>query len=181
MVTFDTTWKTQLLRTLLVVAGIAGVTSAFAQDKHIDVSVESSGGANKLVFLNSECPDRRTQKGCVLAERGSAPVISWRLDRESAGEWELVSLQFSPDGAHWGDPGHPLADCTVEAFRLSESDRASGMASSAQIPGQGEMLMIRDRNINVCLTHYLLTAQHRGSGEKIDSDPVIDNRGGALP
>ena len=57
----------------------------FAQDKHIDVSVVRVGDIYKMQFANSVCPERRNQKGCVLASHGSSPNISWELDEDSSG------------------------------------------------------------------------------------------------
>lgn len=135
-----------------------------AQDKHINVGVQ--GG--KLVFLNSECPHRPQDMGCVLAEQGTSPVISWQLGGPGSEDWVFVGLDFSPV---------PLQPCTVEDFALSEADRQSGTASSAQIVASGKRLQIRDRNRNECITQYTLTAQS-SDGTEIDSDPVIENRGG---
>jgi hypothetical protein len=151
---------------------------SMAQDKHIDVTVRQEGAVHKLVFLNSECPDRAGEMGCVMADHGNSPNISWQLDDAGSADWILSRLQFSPDGSNWGDPSHPLTNCTVEDFRLTESDRSTGLASSAQIVSNGRMLKIRDGNRNVCVTHYRLYAMPRAGGMEIDSDPVIDNRGG---
>jgi hypothetical protein len=129
-------------------------------------------------FANSECPEKPNMKGCVLASHGNSPMISWELDSDSNREWELTRLLFSPDGVHWGDSSYPLADCTMEDFNLSAADQQSGEASSAQVMANGRRLKIKDGNYNQCTTHYLLVARSRSSGEEIDSDPVIDNRGG---
>ena len=149
-----------------------------AQDKHIDVTVETTGGVSKLVFTNSECPDRPNELGCIQPEFGSSPNLSWELDRESAEEWMLSSLRFSPDGVNWGDPQHPLADCTVQDFGLDPADRVSGWASTARPTANGQKMMIKNKNQNRCQTHYILSARHRDRDEVIDSDPVIDNTGG---
>jgi hypothetical protein len=149
-----------------------------AEDKHVDVTVRQEGGVNKLVFLNSECPDRPNESGCVTADRGNSPNISWQLDSSAAGAWVFSRLQFSPDGVHWGDPSHPLKDCTVSDFGLDEASRGTGHVSSAQILGNGRMLQIHDANRDTCTTHYRLYAAPAGGGMEIDSDPIIDNRGG---
>lgn len=135
-----------------------------AQDKHIDVSVQG----NKLVFLNSECPERPGELGCVTAEYGSSPMISWQLTGAGTEDWTFGGLRFAPT---------PLQDCTVEDFSLSESDRQNGNASTAQIVANGKRLQIRDRNRNQCVTQYTLSAVS-SDGRRIDSDPVIENRGG---
>lgn len=163
---------------LTLLALLAPWATALAQDKHIDVSVQQQGAGYKLVFLNSECPDRPQEKGCVEAAPGSSPNISWELDDASSGAWVFSRLQFSPDGAHWGDPGHPLADCTMEDFNLAPGDRVSGEASTAKPIANGKRLMIKDDNANACRTHYRLYAKPLGGGAEIDSDPIIDNRGG---
>lgn len=149
-----------------------------AQDKHIDVAVQDQGGRAKLVFLNSECPDQPAQNGCIQAAHGSSPNLSWELDAASADQWQFTRLQFSADGVHWGDAGYPLADCTVDDFGLTEADRQSGDASSARVVANGKRVQVHDANRNVCQTHYRLYAAPRDGGPEIDSDPVIDNRGG---
>ena len=143
---------------------------AQAQDKHIDVSIVNG----KLVFLNSECPGNPTN-GCVLAERGTAPVISWELKGDGDAGWTFAGLQFSSDGVNWGSD--PLQDCTMEDFGLSEADRQSGNASTAQVVANGKRLQIKDLNRNECITHYKLSARS-ANGDYADSDPVIENRGG---
>jgi hypothetical protein len=155
---------------------------AYAQNPHIDVTIIQSGGNDKLDFINSACSDRPGEKGCVLMSRGSKNWISWELDRNSTGEgWVLTRLDFSPDGVHWGDPGYPLSGCTVSAFRLTEQDRITGHASTAQVLGNGKRMRIWDENDNdpqtPCITHYRLTAENINTGNITDSDPVIDNRG----
>jgi hypothetical protein len=152
---------------------------AMAQDKHIDVAVQERAGGFKLVFLNSECPDRPSEKGCIEAAHGSSPNISWELDDASNATWQLNRLQFSPDGVHWGDPGHPLADCTVKDFNLTPAEQVSGHASIARSIANGKRLMIKDDNTTQCRTHYRLFAVPAGGGTEIDSDPIIDNRGGS--
>lgn len=164
--------KGAALLALIVAAPLA------AQDKHIDVSVEPNGSGYKLRFLNSECSDRPSEMGCIMAEHGTSPNISWRISGAGAGQWVFTRLQFSADGYSWGDPSRPLAECTVEDFALSENDRYSGNASTAQVTANGAMLMIRDRNRNECRTHYRIYAMPVGGGMEIDSDPIIDNRGG---
>jgi hypothetical protein len=156
----------------LAIAGLAASVQAQAQsqDKHIDVSVQNG----KLIFLNSECPGN-PEPGCVLAEHGSSPVISWELKDSAGTGWQFAGLQFSPDGVSWGTS--PLQDCTVSDFGLSEADRQSGNASTAQIVANGQRLQIKDHNRSECVTHYKLSARS-ASGEHADSDPIIDNRGG---
>ena len=167
------------LRSLLVLCILlASAMPTLAQDKHIDVSVRAEGAGFKLTFLNSECPDRPSENGCVQAAHGSSPNISWELDQESAQDWEFTRLQFSGDGVRWGDSGSPLPDCTMEDFDLAPGDRQSGNASTARVVANGKRLQIHDRNLNLCLTHYRLYAAPRGGGAEIDSDPVVDNRGG---
>jgi hypothetical protein len=158
--------------TILIYCG-----SALAQDKHIDVSVVPSGGAFKLVFNNSECADSPSEKGCVFADRGTQPVISWELTGNLAGQWNFTRLQMSPDGIHWGEAGYPLNDCTVDDFNLTEADRVSGAASSAQVVANGQRVQIRDNNRNVCETYYRLYAAPVNGGGEIDSDPRIRNGG----
>lgn len=158
--------KEKLTRTISVILllGLAVSESLLAQDKHIDVSVNG----NKLVFQNSECPDRPQEMGCVTAEYGSSPVISWELTGPGSEQWSFSGLRFGPT---------PLQECTVNGFGLSDADRQSGAASTAQIVANGKRLQIRDRNTSECITHYTLSAVS-GDGRQIDSDPVIDNRGG---
>lgn len=151
---------------------------ALAQDPHIDVVVEEQDGGFKLVFENSACEDRPDEKGCVEAKRGSAPIISWALKDGSREAWMFTRLQFSPDGVHWGDPAHPLQDCTMEDFKLAPEDAQSGAASTARVIADGARLQIKDDNRNLCRTHYRLFAAPRNGGAEIDSDPIIDNRGG---
>ena len=168
----------KIIDSLIMAIALLGSGLALAQDKHIDVSVVPVGDGHKMQFTNSECPQKPNQKGCILALHGSSPNISWELDRDSNSDWVFTGLQLSPDGVHWGDPAYPLEDCTMEDFSLNPADRQSGEASSAQIVANGRRLKIRDRNINPCVTHYLLTAESTSSGEEIDSDPIIENRGG---
>lgn len=148
----------------MLLLGILVCNVAGAQDKHIDVTVNG----NKLLFLNSECPERPSDMGCVMAERGSSPVISWELTGQSSEGWRFSRLEFSPV---------PLQDCTLDDFALTEADRQTGAASTAQVVADGRRLQIRDRNRNVCITQYTLYAVSEG-GMEIDSDPIIDNRGG---
>ena len=150
--------------TVMLLIGLALGDSLMAQDKHIDVSVNG----NKLVFLNSECPDRAHEMGCVMAEYGSSPVISWELTGPGSEQWSFSGLQFAPI---------PLQGCTVTDFGLSDSDRQTGNASTAQIVANGKRLQIRDRNTSECITQYTLSAVST-DGQRIDSDPIIDNRGG---
>jgi hypothetical protein len=151
--------------------------NALAQNKHIDVSVQQSSGAFKLVFNNSECPDHPSEKGCVFAERGTQPVISWELTGTLADQWHFTRLQFSPDGSHWGESAHPLTNCTVEDFDLTDADRISGAASTAQVIANGRKLQIRNSNQNECETYYRLYAAPVSGGAEIDSDPRIKNGG----
>jgi hypothetical protein len=162
--------RTRTISLPLIVLLLAVGGQAQAQDKHIDVTIQNG----KLVFLNSECPGN-PEPGCVLAEAGSSPVISWQLKDDAGMDWQFAGLQFSPDGASWGSA--PLQDCTVADFGLSEADRQSGSASTAQIVANGKRLQIRDLNRNTCITHYKLSARS-GNGDHADSDPIIDNRGG---
>lgn len=160
--------KTTLLGWVLLALAVCG--QAQAQDKHIDVTVQNS----KLTFLNSLCPGNG-QPGCVQAEHGSSPVISWELKGSSDADWQFAGLQFSPDGVNWGTS--PLQDCTVSDFGLTEADRQSGNASTAQILANGKRLQIKDYNRSECITHYKLSARSSNGGFA-DSDPIIDNRGG---
>ena len=148
------------MATLLVFA----FGSAQAADKHINVTVSG----NKLVFQNSECPDRPSEMGCITAEYGNSPMISWELTGPGSEQWQFSGLGFGPT---------PLQDCTVADFGLSEDDRRTGQASSAQIVANGKRVQIRDHNRNQCITQYTLRAVSSG-GMEIDSDPIIDNRGG---
>lgn len=149
---------------VLLLFGLAFSHVLSAQDKHIDVSVNG----NKLVFLNSECPQRPNDMGCVMAEHGTSPMISWELSGTGSEQWSFSGLRFSPV---------PLQDCTVVDFGLSEGDRQSGVASTAQIVSNGKRLQIRDRNTAECITQYTLSAIS-ADGRQADSDPIIDNRGG---
>ena len=161
-----------------LIFAITGPIQALAEDKHIDLGVRQTTEGYKLFFDNSECPGRPFELGCVKAAHGNSPNISWELDRASRGEWKLVALQFSPDGNNWGAPGVPLNDCTMEDFNLPPADKASGYASTAQVIANGQKMMIKDHNKNQCITHYLVHAENRSTGEKISSHPIIDNRGG---
>ena len=164
-------------RVALAIAVLICCGSVLAQDKHIDVSVVQSGDAFKLVFNNSECPDSPSEKGCVFADKGTQPVISWELTGDLARQWNFTRLQMSPDGIHWGEAGYPLKDCTVDDFNLTPADRASGAASSAQVVANGQRVQIRDNNQNVCETHYRLYAAPVNGGGEIDSDPMVRNGG----
>lgn len=163
----------QVLIRAAAVLAVLVAGQALAQDKHVDVSVQDMGGQHKLVFSGSLCPSN-PEPGCIMVERGNSPMLSWALTGAAAMEWQFVGMQFSPDGVSWG--GVPLADCTMEDFALSESDRYDGQASTAQIVAGGKRIQIRDHNRNVCVTHYKLTARSN-SGEVIDSDPIVDNKG----
>lgn len=149
---------------LPVVPGLLAVSDALsAQDKHIDVSVSG----NKPVILNSECSDRPNENGCILAGRGTSPMISWELTGLGSEQWSFSDLPFNL---------LPLQDCTVADFGLSQSDRQSGVASTAQIVANGKRLQIRDHSQNQSITQYTLSAVS-ADGMRIDSDPVIDYRG----
>jgi hypothetical protein len=154
--------RTILALTLLLMLFACDVL--LAGDKHIDVTVSG----NKLRFLNSECPERPGEFGCVMAEHGDSPMISWELTGAGSEQWRFSGLRFNPA---------PLQNCTVEDFGLSEADRQSGTASTAQIVANGKRLQILDHNRNQCITQYTLSAVS-SDGTYIDSDPVIDNRGG---
>lgn len=171
--------RTTSLGWVLLALAVCG--QAQAQDRHIDVTVQKQGDVYKLVFLNSECPERPNDRGCIEAGHGSSPNISWELDGDSSREWSFVRLLFSPDGAHWGDPGHPLQDCTMNDFRLAPDDRQTGLASTARVVADGKRTQIKDDNVNVCETHYRLVAARRDGSGEIDSDPLIVNRGGGNP
>jgi len=168
--------RTTFLGWALLALAVYG--QAQAEDKHIDVIVQEQDGVSKLVFLNSACPERPNEHGCIQADHRSSPVISWGLDQASSGEWSFLRLQFSPDGVPWGDPGHPLQDCTMEDFNLAPDDAQSGLASTARVIADGKRMQIKDDNVNVCTTHYKLVAARRDGGGEIDSDPIIDNKGG---
>jgi hypothetical protein len=162
---------------LIVMLFSCGSFPLLAQDKHIDLTIYSNGSTFKMGFSNSECPEKPRDLGCIEAEGGNSPIISWELDAESSKDWELTRLQFSPDGNSWGRSGHPLQDCTVEDFKLSSADSNSGNASSANVVANGRRLQIHDLNYNQCRTHYKLFARPRAGGAEINSDPVIDNKG----
>lgn len=151
---------------------------SFAQNPHIDLTIVENGGVAKMEFDNSACPDRPNQKGCVLVDRGNRSWISWEIDSASwqAG-WRITVLRFSPDGTHWGDPAHPLADCTVFDFALTEADRLSGEASTATVTANGKRMRIWDENNNACETWYRLFAENISTGQTANSDPIIRNRG----
>jgi hypothetical protein len=65
----------------------------------------------------------------------------------------------------------------MDDFRLSDTDRNSGNASSASVVANGRRLQVHDLNNNACTTHYKLFARPRAGGAEINSDPVIKNRG----
>lgn len=156
--------RSRIILTGVLLLGLSICSVTLAEDKHIEVTVNG----NKLVFLNSECPDHPSDMGCIMAEYGSSPVISWQLTGAGSEGWRFSSLEFSPV---------PLQDCTMDDFELTDADRQSGNASTAQVVADGRRLQIRDRNRNQCITQYTLTAVSDG-GMEIDSDPIIDNRGG---
>jgi hypothetical protein len=164
---FENKLRIRTIWLILLVFLLGSSGTLLAQDKHINVAVQG----NKLVFLNSQCSDRPGEMGCVTAEYGSSPMISWELTGDGAEEWAFSGLRFNPT---------PLQDCTVSDFDLSEADRQSGNASTAQMVANGKRLQIRDRNRNECITQYTLSAVS-GDGRQIDSDPVIVNRGGGGP
>ena len=166
-----------LFRTcILCLAGFPVVVSA--QNVHIDLTFIEVDGKAKMDFVNSACPSRPNEKGCVLMVRGNRDFISWEIDQNSwqAG-WRLTSVHFSPDGTHWGAPAYPLADCTVFDFALTAADRLSGQASTAQVRANGKRMRIWDENNNACETWYRLHAENIMTGEQADSDPRIENRG----
>ncbi len=150
-----------------------------AADKHIDLKIYNNGSTDKIEFTNDECPVD-PHPGCIeVTVADSSPNISWKLDDADNQNWELTRLQFSPDGLNWGDPGYPLKDCTMENFDLSEDDRDTGHASSAQVLAHGKRIQIQDRHHRTgvdCDTHYKLFAQPRAGGDEINSDPVIRDR-----
>jgi hypothetical protein len=156
--------RVRTIPALLTLWALVASGVLLAADKHIDVTVSG----NKLIFLNSECPERPGELGCVMAEQGNSPMISWELTGMGSDQWQFSGLRFNPA---------PLQNCTVEDFDLSEADRQSGTASTAQIVANGKRLQIRDHNRNECITQYTLTAVS-SDGRFIDSDPIIDNRGG---
>ena len=125
--------KIRLNMPLILLLLISSPFTLFAQDKHVDLTVYHNGTAYKMGFSNSECPESPQDKGCIDVEHGNSPMISWELDATSDQEWELTRLQFSPDGQHWGDASYPLQGCTVDDFRLSDTDRDTGDASSANV------------------------------------------------
>lgn len=163
-----------LMGTLLL---LSSPFALYAQNKHINLTVYHDGTKYKMGFKDSHCPGRPQNKGCIQANKGSSPMISWELDSVSNQKWQLTRLQFSPNGQSWGDPSHPLEDCTVEDFQLSASDARSGNASTAAVIANGRKMQIHDLNYNKCRTYYKLFAQPRAGGAEINSDPVIDNTG----
>ena len=166
---------------LLAACAFVWTATALAENKQIDLKIMQVEGKSKIQFTNSACSDKPDEKGCVEADYGNAPILMWELDKDSNKEWQLARMQFSPDGEHWGDPAYPLADCSVKAFDLTPGDKSSGIASTARVEANGRMLQIFDRNEEVCMTHYKIFAMPRAGGPEIDSDPMIDNRGGGNP
>lgn len=158
---------------LLVAGGLSLAPAlALAENPHIDVAVTSSGGVAEIVFLTSACPNGR--RGCVQMPRGERNWISWELDNDSAqAGWTFESLYFGTADKQTGN----LKNCTVTAFGLSEADRSSGHASTAEIFANGKRLRIWDENDSECITHYTLRAVNKSTGQTAESDPVIDNRG----
>lgn len=160
---------------------LAGAGAVRGDDPMIDLTVVGSGSTFKIEFRNSACTDRPGELGCIEAVHGSSPMLMWEIDSASEQYWMLTRLQFSVDGEHWGDPAFPLADCTMKAFALEDRDRYTGNASSAMITGNGRKLQVRDRNEEPCQTHYRIYAMPRAGGIEINSDPMIDNKGGGTP
>lgn len=165
---------------IIIAFALPGV--ALAQNPHIDLKIEVNGGVAKLQFENSECPSRPNDKGCVLMRQGSQNWVSWELDQDSwQSGWRLNNLDFSPDGSHWGDSGHPLSNCTASAFQLTANDMVTGHASTAEVRANGKRMRVWNENDNapgtICITHYKLSAVNENTGMNADSDPVIDNRG----
>jgi hypothetical protein len=152
-----------------------------AKDKMIDLTVVGEGSDFKLQFLNSECSDTSKEKGCIEAEKGNSPMLKWELDSLGETYWMLTRLQFSADGENWGDSNFPLADCTMKAFELEERDQYTGNASAAMISGNGRKIHIKNRNEEECQTYYRIYAMPKAGGMEINSDPIIDNRGGGTP
>ena len=175
--------KILLIKGLIILLLIGSPYTLFAADKHIDLTVYHNGTSYKMRFNNSECPAEPQKKGCIEVKLGKSPMISWELDSASNADWKLTELQFSPDGQHWGNSDYKLEPCTVEAFGLTGTDDETGKASSAKVIANGRMLQIRDNNDRNdsndedCATHYKLFAEPRAGGDKINSDPVITNRG----
>lgn len=164
---------------VLISAGLLTLSAqALAQNPHIDLTVVESAGVAKMQFQNSACPQHPNDKGCVSVDRGNRSWISWEIDQASwQNGWRITELHFSPDGTHWGESGYPLMDCTVFDFGLTETDRMTGVASSAQSDGNGKRMKIWDENNNRCETWYRLFAENIDTGETADSDPVIRNGG----
>jgi hypothetical protein len=168
------TLKNKTMIPLLLVASALWLAPGqlFAQNPHIDVAVRESGGVAEIVFLNSACPNG--QRGCVQMPRGESNWISWEFDQDtSQAGWSFEGLYFGAADKQVGN----LKDCTVDAFGLSEADRASGDASTAEIFANGKRLRIWDENDRECITHYTLRAVNDDTGQTAESDPVIDNRG----
>jgi hypothetical protein len=169
--------KILLIKGLIVLLLISSPFTLFAADKHIDLTVYQNGTSSKMRFDNSECPASLQDNGCIEVLRGKSPMISWELESASNEDWKLTRLQFSPDGQHWGDANYKLETCTSDAFGLSDADRTSGEASTAEVVANGRLLKIRDTNRKACTTYYKLFAEPRDGGAEINSDPVIKNRG----
>ena len=167
-----------LLATLLL---LGSSFALHAQNKHIDLTVYHDGTKYKMRFENSECPQRPQNMGCIQADRGSSPLISWELDSNSNQDWQLTRLQFSPNGQDWGDRNHPLEGCTMEDFGLNASDANSGNASSASVVANGRRMQIQNLNHNKCRTHYKLFARPRAGGAEIDSGEEDQGREYACP
>lgn len=168
------TKKIQKTMALLLVVGALWLTPALvmAQNPHVDVAVRSSAGVAEIVFLNSACPNGA--RGCVQMPRGERNWVSWELDSASTqAGWTFESLYFGTADKQIGN----LKDCTVSAFGLSDADRSSGRASTAEVFANGKRLRIWDDNDSECITHYTLRAVNQASGQTAESDPVIDNRG----
>jgi hypothetical protein len=168
------TWRngTAAIGLMATVALMATPGLARAENPHIDLAVKESGGVAEVVFLNSACPNG--QRGCIEMPRGQSNWISWELDLASqqAG-WSLESLYFGTADKQIGN----LKDCTLSAFGLTEEDQRTGLASTAEIFGNGKRLRIWDENDQECVTHYTINAVNTGSGQTAKSDPLINNRG----
>jgi hypothetical protein len=74
---------------LILLLLVSSPFTLFAQDKHIDLTVYHNGSGYKMRFNNSECPGSPQDMGCIEAEHGNSPVISWELDSASDQDWEL--------------------------------------------------------------------------------------------
>lgn len=161
-----------VLCALAFTAALLAPGLALAQNPHIDVAISESAGVATLEFQNSACPNG--QRGCIQMPRGQSNWISWEIDGASSqAGWVLESLYFGTADKQTGD----LKDCTMSAFGLSESDRSSGRASTAEVFANGKRLRIWDENDSECITHYTLNAVNTATGQRAASDPIIDNRG----